>query len=209
MLDRKLIDYLPPVLQSVMEFAAITDAQQPEIEAAWDALNLVMDNQFIDTATEPGVKLWEQELNIVPLASDTLEDRKQRLKTAWTYGVVYTYNWLVNWLKTSCGENNPLPTINEYTLRVSLPVSVDYLHILDDMRRYVAANVLIDPLILLSKIKVPHYTGAAFRHSIKQTLTTEPWDLDNINLLADENSKVLMEEAENKIFFEEVAANDT
>lgn len=206
MLDRKLIDYLPPVLQSVMEFAAITGAQQPEIEAAWDALNLVMDNQFIDTATEAGIKLWEQELNIVPLASDTLEDRKQRLKTAWTYGVVYTYNWLVNWLKTSCGESNPPPSINEYTLRVSLPVSVDYLHILDDMRRYVAANVLINPLILFSKIKMPHYTGAAFRHSIKQRIKAEAWDLDNINLLADENSKVLVEEAENKIFFEEVTA---
>ena len=209
MFDRKLIDYLPPVLQSVMEFAAITGAQQPEIEAAWDALNLVMDNQFIDTATEAGVTVWEKELNIVPLATDTLEDRKQRLKTAWTYGVVYTYNWLVNWLKTSCGENNPLPTINEYTLRVSLPVSVDYLHILDDMRRYVSANVLIDPLILLSKIKVPHYTGSAFRHSIKQTLTTEAWDMDGINLLTDENSKVLMEEAENKVFYEEVNTNGT
>ena len=209
MLDRKLIDYLPPVLQSVMEFAAITGAQQPEIEAAWDALNLVMDNQFIDTATEAGVTVWEKELNIVPLATDTLDDRKQRLKTAWTYGVVYTYNWLVDWLKTSCGESNPTPTINDYTLRVSLPVSVDYLHILDDMRRYISANVLIDPLILLSKIKVPHYTGSAFRHSIKQTLTTEEWDLDNINLLADENSKVLMEEAENKVFFEEVNTNGT
>ena len=209
MLDRKLIDYLPPVLQRVMEFAAITGAQQPEIDAAWDALNLVMDNQFIDTATEAGVTLWEQELNIVPLASDTLEDRKQRLKTAWTYGVVYTYNWLVNWLKNSCGESSPLPTIKDYTLRVSLPVSVDYLHILDDMRRYISANVLIDPLILLSKIRVPHYTGSAFRHSIKQTLTTEEWDLDNINLLADENSKVLMEEAENKVFFEEVNTNGT
>lgn len=209
MLDRKLIDYLPPVLQSVMEFAAITGAQQPEIEAAWDALNLVMDNQFIDTATEAGVTVWEKELNIVPLATDTLEDRKQRLKTAWTYGVVYPYNWLVNWLKTSCGESNPPPTINDYTLRVSLPVSVDYLHILGDMRRYVAANVLIDPLILLSKIKIPHYTGSAFRHSIKQTLTTEEWDMENINLLADENSKVLMEEAENKVFYEEVNTNGT
>ena len=99
--------------------------------------------------------------------------------------------------------------INDYTLRVSLPVSVDYLHILDDMRRYVAANVLIDPLILLSKIKIPHYTGSAFRHSIKQTLTTEEWDMENINLLADENSKVLMEEAENKVFYEEVNTNGT
>ena len=90
-----------------------------------------------------------------------------------------------------------------------MPVSVDYLHILDDMRRYVSANVLIDPLILLSKIKVPHYTGSAFRHSIKQTLTTEAWDMDGINLLTDENSKVLMEEAENKVFYEEVNTNGT
>lgn len=206
MFERKLIDYLPPVLQNVMEFSAIADAQQPEIEAAWNALNLVMDNQFIDTATEAGVKLWEQELNIVPLASDTLEDRKKRLKTAWTYGVVYTYNWLVNWLKTSCGESNPLPTIHEYTLRVFLPVSVDYLHILDDMRRYIAANVLIEPLILLSKISAPHYTGVAFRRSVKQTVATETWNLDNIALLTDESGKVLMEEAENKVFFEEVTA---
>lgn len=202
--DRKLIDYLPPVLQSVMEFAAIAEAQQPEIEAAWDALNLVMDNQFIDTATEAGVKLWEQEINIVPLASDTLEDRKRRLKTAWTYGVVYTYNWLVNWLKTSRGESASPPTIKDYALRVSLPVSVDYAHILDDMCRYIAANVLIDPLILLSEVKIPHYTGAAFRRSVKQTLTTDKWALDNINLLVDENGKVLMEEAGGKILYEEV-----
>ncbi len=206
MFDRKLIDYLPPVLQNVMELVAITDAQQPEIEAAWDALKLVMNNQFIDTATEPGVKLWEQELSIVPLASDTLDDRKRRLKAAWTYGVVYTYNWLVNWLKTACGENISLPTINEYTIRVSLPVSVDYLHILDDMRRHIAANVLIDPLILLSKIKLPHYTGAAFRISIKQSVTTETWSgTSSINLLADENGSVLSEK-NNYILFEEVTS---
>lgn len=204
MLDRKLIDYLPPVLRSVMEFAAITGAQQPEIEAAWDALNLVMDNQFIDTATEAGVTVWEKELNIVPLATDTLENRKQRLKTAWTYGVVYTYNWLVNWLKTSCGESTPLPIINDYTLRVSLPVSVDYLHILDDMRRYIAANILINPLILLSKIKIPHYTGAAFRHSVHQTMQTSAWNTKSISLLTDENGVVLMEDAGSKILYEEV-----
>ncbi|MBQ4595174.1 MAG: DUF2313 domain-containing protein, partial [Akkermansia sp.] len=134
--DRKLIDYLPPVLRSVMEFMAVTDAQQPEFERAWAALNLVMDNQFIDTATEEGVAVWEKELNITPLNTETLEERKQRIKTAWTYGVVYTYNWLVNWLKTSCGETNRLPTINDYTLRAALPVSVDYIRILEDMRRY-------------------------------------------------------------------------
>ncbi len=202
--DRKLVDYLPPVLQTVLEFMAITDAQQPEFERAWEALNLVMDNQFIDTATEEGVDLWEKELNIIPLNTETLEERKQRIKIAWTYGVVYTYNWLVGWLKTSCGETNRLPTINEYTLRVMLPVSVDYISLLEDMRRYVSGNVLIDPLILLTKINMTHYTGAAFRHSVRQTMQTPTWDMDNINLLTDENGAVLMEEAGSKILYEEV-----
>ena len=203
-INRKLIDYLPPVLRSVMEYMAITDAQQPEIERAWDALNLVMDNQFIDTATEEGVAVWERELNITPLNTETLEERKQRIKTAWTYGVVYTYNWLVNWLKTSGGNTNRLPTINEYTLRVALPVSVDYIRLLEDMRRYVSANVLIDPLILLTEIKMTHYVGAAFRHSVRQTMQTPGWDMDNINMLTDETGRVLMEEAESLILYEEV-----
>lgn len=203
-MDRKLIDYLPPVLQSVFEFMTITDAQQPEFERAWAALNLVMDNQFIDTATEEGVAVWEKELNITPVDTETLEERKQRIKTAWTYGVVYTYNWLVNWLKTSCGNDNPPPSIDGYVLHTALPVSVDYIRILDDMRRYVSANVLIDPTILLTKIKAPHYVGAAFRHSVKQTMTVPPWDMTNIVMLTDEAGKVLIEEAESKILYEEV-----
>lgn len=202
--DRKLIDYLPPVLRSVMEYMDITDAQQPEIERAWDALNLVMDNQFIDTATEEGVAVWERELNITPLNTETLEERKQRIKTAWIYGVVYTYNWLVGWLKTSSGNTSRLPAINEYTLRVALPVSVDYIRLLEDMRRYISANVLIDPLILLTEIKMTHYAGAAFRHSVRQTMQTPEWPMDNINMLTDETGRVLMEEADSLIMYEEV-----
>ncbi len=206
--DRKLIDYIPPVLQGVMEFAAIADAQQPEIDAAWDALAFVMDNQFIDTATAAGVAVWEKELGIVPLAADTLEDRKQRVKAAWTYGVVYTYNWLVTWLKTFCGDSNPPPVINDYTLRVSLPVTVDYQRMLDDMRRYISANMLINPLILLSKNRMPHYTGTALRFSTKQTLTTDTWDTDSINLLADEDGAVLLD-VNNTVLYEEVITDDT
>lgn len=203
-INRKLIDYLPPVLRSVMEYMAITDAQQPEIERAWDALNLVMDNQFIDTATEEGVSVWEQELNITPLNTETLEERKQRIKTAWTYGVVYTYNWLVNWIKKSGGNASRLPIINEYALRVALPISVDYIRLLEDMRRYISANVLIDPLILLTEIKMTHYAGAAFRHSVRQTMQTPEWPMDNINMLTDETGRVLMEEADSLIMYEEV-----
>lgn len=201
-MDRKLIDYLPPVLRSVMEFMAITDAQQPEFERAWAAINLVMDNQFIDTATEEGVAVWEKELNITPLNTETLNERKQHIKTAWTYGVVYTYNWLVNWLKSSCGGVN-IPAIKDYTLSVFLPVSADYSNILAYIRRYIPTNVTIDPLILCTTQHLPHYSGAAFHVAIKQDITTDAWNTDDINLLSDENGDVLIED-DGMIIYEEV-----
>lgn len=176
MFDRKLIDYLPPVLQSVMEFTAITDAQQPEIEAAWDALDCVMNNQFIDTATEAGVIMWEKELNIIPLTTDTLDDRKQRIKTAWTYGVVYTYNWLKQWLKIY-GKDNSLPTIDGYVLHAFLSIKTDYISTINNIRRYVPSNIIIEPLIRLTSARIQHFAGSALRIGMKQTMQSDQCNL--------------------------------
>lgn len=200
--DRKLINYLPPVLRTVFEFMQITDAQQPEFERAWEALNFVMDNQFIDTATEEGVAAWEKELNITPFNTDTLDQRKQRIKTAWTYGVVYTYYWLVNWIKNSCGENNPPPTIRDYVLHTALPITSDYKGILENLRRYISSNVLIDSFLILTEAKMTLYAGTALRSSIKQTLKMPVWDTSNIVLLTNEKGAVLTDE-NNNILFEE------
>lgn len=207
--EHQLIDYLPPVLRDIRDFGVITQAQQPEIAAAWEALAFVMDNQFIDTATQEGVSMWEKELNIAPLATDSLEDRKKRILAAWAYGVAYTYRWLIGWVRACCGGACPEPSLNEYTLRVYLPASVDYRQLINALRRYVSAGVRLDPLILLSGTQMPHYTGSAFRRAAKQTLTSDAWDTNAVNLLADENGKVLVDGPDNNVLFEEVAENDT
>ena len=221
MAHKKLIDYLPPVLQEIMEFMAINEAMQPEITDAWAALQRVMNNQFIDTATEDGVEMWETELDITPPATDTLDQRKERIKSFWVYGVVYTYNWLVGWLKASCeGRRTQLPVVTDYTLKVSLPISVDYVSLLESMRRYISANILIDPTILLTAPVLNLYTGAAFRTGIKQDVKStgwdgkrkddpddpSDWDLDGISMLADEAGTVLLEDAGNLVLFEEVTS---
>ena len=201
-MDRKLIDYLPTVLRSVFEFMEITGAQQPEIERAWSALDFVMANQFIDDATEEGVAVWESELGIVSLNIETLENRKKRIKTAWTYGVVYTYNWLVDWIKSSYEDNVPLPKLDGYVLKTYLPASVDYIQVIDNMRGYISSNILINPVILLTKINMPIFVGSVYRIASKQTIKSDSWDLshtvtftdENDALLTDENGDVLYEE---------------
>ena len=111
-MDRKLLDYLPPVLREVLEFQAINAANEPEISIAWDALALVLANQFLDTATASGVAVWERELNIRPKDTDTLEVRKARIKALWNLELPYTLPWLKNWLTGLCGEPVLLGSLN-------------------------------------------------------------------------------------------------
>lgn len=119
-MDRRLLDYLPPVLREVLEFQAINEANEPEISLAWDAMALVLANQFLDTADNNGVSMWEKELRIFPKDTDTLEVRKARIKAMWNLELPYTIPWLKNWLTSICGPTGHEETIADYTINIQL-----------------------------------------------------------------------------------------
>lgn len=123
-MDRRLVNYLPPVLREVIEFQEINEACEPEIAIAWDALALVMANQFLDTATEHGVSVWEKELRIYPKDTDTMAVRKARIKAMWNLELPYTLPWLRNWLTKLCGPTGHEETVSEYTINIQLDYTV-------------------------------------------------------------------------------------
>lgn len=119
-MDRKLIQYLPPVLREVLEFQAINEANEPELALAWRALAQVMNNQFLESADESGVCVWEQELRIHPRDTDTLSDRKARIKELWNIKIPYTLPWLRRWLEGVCGPEGHFVDVKDYTLQLNL-----------------------------------------------------------------------------------------
>ena len=123
-MDRKLLDYLPPVLREVMEFQAINEANEPEISLAWDALSLVMANQFLDTADSTGLSVGERELTIYPKDTDTLETRRARIKAMWNLELPYTLPWLKNWLTSICGPTGHEEIVADYTINIQLDYTV-------------------------------------------------------------------------------------
>lgn len=123
-MDRRLINYLPPVLREVLEFQEINEACEPEIAIAWDALALVMANQFLDTATEHGVSVWEEELGIYPKDTDTMAMRKARIKAMWNLELPYTLPWLRNWITNLCGPDGYEVGVSEYTIDIQLDYTV-------------------------------------------------------------------------------------
>ena len=119
-MDRELINYLPPVLREVTEFKAVNNANGPEISLAWDGLDRVMANQFLDEANERGVSVWEQELKIRPKDTDTLAIRKARVKAMWNQETPYTLPWLRRWLDIICGPEQHSETIEGYSIHIKI-----------------------------------------------------------------------------------------
>lgn len=199
-MDRRLLDYLPPVLREVLEFQTINGANEPEISLTWDSLARVMGNQFLDSADQDGVAVWERELQIYPKDTDTLDARKARIKAKWNTELPYT----MRWLQSLRGADNPRPTVEEYTLRVSLPSAVDYTTALDDLRQRIPANLVIAPTILLTQAASKLFVGSAVRLSIKQSMTVFALD-DEMTAFTSDTGAVLTDEHDKILYVEETS----
>ena len=100
-------------------------------------------------ATNEGVTIWERELGIVPEPTDTLTERKARLRLKWVPNCRFTMKWLQEWLDSACGMHVAAPTITDYTLRVVLPWSVRWKAIFDELEKFKPANILLDRTVKL------------------------------------------------------------
>ena len=105
-MKRKLIDYLPYVVQDFKEFQGITNGEQPEFDLMWDAHEQVFNNQFIDTMDNYGLSRWETMLKIAPKGTDTLDTRRARIKTQLNNFVPYPIRVFVQML-TAIANGEP------------------------------------------------------------------------------------------------------
>ena len=146
--SRLLINYLPLILRKVREYRAITEAEQPEIFALFDRIQFLLDNQFIETATEYGVSRWERLLNILPKGTQTLDERKFAIYLRLAETLPFTYRRLVQLLDELCGEGNYEIELNhgDYELTVLLEMTVEnkVQAVKTMLRRIVPANMQLN-----------------------------------------------------------------
>lgn len=174
---RKLFDYWPPVIQAIRDMQEIARIQQPLIDEAWDSASFLMENQFIDTATEEGVAMWEKELGIVPKSTDTLRQRKAKLRLKWVPHNRFTMRWLYEWLKTVCDtEQIKKPKTIDYALKLFLPYYADWQTICEDLERYMPCNLWLDPHITMPDSEKRIMVGFALH--TKETIQIDGKDYD-------------------------------
>lgn len=145
-MERKLIKYLPYVVREYKEFQAITAAEQPEVEQAWDASDAVLSNLFVQTAGDLGLGRWEKILGIVPKGTDTLEDRRFRVLSRLNEELPYTLIQLKRILESLCGAGNYTASVSDYTLHVGVGVAAkkNYADVQTLLERVTPVNLILD-----------------------------------------------------------------
>lgn len=76
MYRERMNSYYPQVIQSILEFQAIIDAEYPEFEAINEDNQRIISDAYLLTMTEDRVEEWENMLGIKPLKDSSISDRR-------------------------------------------------------------------------------------------------------------------------------------
>lgn len=94
------------VMQSSKEFKEIAKAETPELKYILEQIERTLNNMFIETADEYGIKRFEDMMGIYPEAGASLETRRFNVLVKWNDKVPYTEKELYNRLISICGDDN-------------------------------------------------------------------------------------------------------
>lgn len=147
-LDRKLIDYLPPVLQQTREMQAVMEGEQPAVAGLWDAWKTVLDALFVRYANEQGLARWERMLGIRPRGTDSMEVRRVAVLARLNEQLPFTERTLRLMLDAVCGPGGYTLEIIYREYRVFVRVHLWEKRAMDEaaalLGRVVPANMVID-----------------------------------------------------------------
>ena len=176
----KINEYLPKVLQDIVEFQIIN--QDLDVELSQLAVNItnISKETIVQTATDYGITKWEEVLGIVPSDGDSLEVRRFRVNNILTSKLPYTFRWLQQKLTEITGSpngwtlnidnNNYVITIILSGLNTSMMLEVE-----KQLRNAIPSNMELQiggPAITVSEIKVGTAVQLGTKYLIGSNYTT-------------------------------------
>ena len=162
---KQLISYLPPELQKVLEFQYLTGEEQKKIDQFAAAIDGVLNNQFIDDADELGVRRYESIFKIIPKATDSLNERKFRIKLKMSEQLPFTMRALERQLENLCGADGYAIKLDHNAYQLSVKIMVVDRNNVEDVRkmllRMVPANLLLFFIVQAPEVQTALHIGAA------------------------------------------------
>lgn len=150
-MDNRIVaieNYWAAVVRDSAEFKQIASAENPEFNKLNECIRRMLEDTFINDATEYGVSRWETILKIVPDVNDTLEDRKIRILTQLNIRLPYTWRMLKQMITSFVGENNftmkYFNDISKLKIRINVTSESQYSTVLTLLNNVVPQNIVVD-----------------------------------------------------------------
>lgn len=141
-------NYWAAVVGKAGEFKQIAAAENPEFNKLAECLKRILQDAFIQDATEYGVSRWEKMLNLAPYDTDTLEDRKIKILTYLSLRLPYTWRVLEQMICSFVGEGNySMSYINDFsklTIRVKVDSATAYETIQTLLKNVLPQHIILD-----------------------------------------------------------------
>ncbi|MBU3193456.1 putative phage tail protein [Clostridium algidicarnis] len=188
-MSKKLIEFLPPEITEIREFEEITSTEDIELELLEKGQQRILHENFIDSATDYGIKHKEKLFKIrADPSTESLDFRKLRLKNRKMDKMPITHRALEQKLKVLFGEGNYIIGVlnNEYVLKIEVN-TFDwnmFYEIADNFRYIIPCNMILKST-LAQKISSKLYIGACT--TIGEEITVYPWSLKDITSLGKVN----------------------
>ena len=157
-------DLWPPIMQEIKEFQKIAEIEETFFRRLQQEIQNIVDDQFIQTATEKGIARRERMLKISPFADDTLETRRFRVQGMWNDKLPYTYRVLLERLNSLCGPDGYVIELNAGEYSMCIKIELTKKRMFDEVvriaRQMVPANIVITVELRYNQ----HLTLANFTH---------------------------------------------
>lgn len=167
-----LSEFAVPVSGNVAEMQEIYRVESIEMQALWNTMVEIFREQFIMTAESHGLSQWEEILDIIPEADDTIDDRRFNILLALAGQRPYTEIKLCELLDGICGKGN-YQIIEDYKnynvhFKVALGVKRQRNAVNKLLRDLIPMNLIYDVELLYNRhIDLSRYTHkelAQFTH---------------------------------------------
>lgn len=143
----KIAEHWIEELRTIREFKLLADIEDAELADIHSTITNLINDQFIETATEKGIARRERILKIVPFADDSIDDRRFRVLSRWNSKLPYTYRGLLQRLDQLCGEEGYVVNLNHnnYTLLIKIELTAKRMFEEVELmsRKMVPANMVI------------------------------------------------------------------
>ncbi len=162
--DKKAINYMPQYMAELREMTELYKALQPEFDLMYQIKDSSINECFALTCIGFGLEKYEKILGIIPLYTDSVEDRRLKVLAALNGDTPYTFERVLDKLILLCGQGNvSMEYAKEiYTLRVliQLEAKSQYNTVVKMLREMLPCNIALRCALAYNR----HLTLKPFTH---------------------------------------------